>query len=202
MKKIPLNISAIQYSQSQNGAFALILKEVGGERNLPIVVGPFEAQSISIAMEKEIMLPRPLTHDLMANLLDMYKIAVEEAIIFAYQDNLFYAKLILVKDGEKQELECRTSDAVAIAIRVSAPIYTFDEILNQTTIFLDDEEEEEEEEIIEIHIDGLFDEAPEQEMNMENMEQELLEIALQKAIEDEDFETAAKLRDLINKRNN
>lgn len=242
MIKVPLLIESISTSQSQNGAFALILREIDGSRKLPIVIGSFEAQSIAIALDSEMMTPRPLTHDLLNNILIGFEIEVVEVVIHAYQDNIFYSKLILQKGNEVVEMDSRTSDAVAVAIRANVPIYTYSKILDQTSLILSDdpvEDEndgvvdelesqlqelmeqiiphignEDEEDEISFEVDDLFDDAPKKkqpekkvvDLNFpdENDTRSLLELEnlMKKAIVNENYEEAARLRDLIEKKKN
>ena len=125
MSLVRLNIKGISYSQTQSGAYALILSEENGERKLPIVIGAFEAQSIAIALEKDIRPPRPLTHDLFKNFSDRYDITVKQVIIHKLVDGVFYASLICVRDATEEIIDARTSDAIALALRFSAPIFTY-----------------------------------------------------------------------------
>ena len=131
MSLVRLNIKGISYSQTQNGAYALILSEVDGERKLPIVIGAFEAQSIAIALEKEIKPPRPLTHDLFKNFSDRFEIVIKQVIIHKLVDGVFYASLICERDKIEEIIDARTSDAIALALRYKAPIYAYDSILKK-----------------------------------------------------------------------
>ena len=125
MSLVRLNIKGISYSQTQNGAYALILNEVGGERKLPIVIGAFEAQSIAIALEKEIKPPRPLTHDLFKNFSDRFEIVVKQVIIHKLVDGVFYSSLICERDSIEEIIDARTSDAIAMVESVSAETLRF-----------------------------------------------------------------------------
>ena len=137
MQKIRLEIIGMSYSQSQSGAYALILGEVGGERRLPIIIGGFEAQSIAIELEK--MKPsRPLTHDLFKNFADHYKIDIKEVIINKFEQGVFFAKLICLHENIESNIDARTSDAVALAIRFSCPIYTNEKLLAEAGVLLDE----------------------------------------------------------------
>lgn len=207
MSLVRLNIKGISYSQTQNGAYALILNEVGGERKLPIVIGAFEAQSIAIALEKEIKPPRPLTHDLFKNFSDRFEIVVKQVIIHKLVDGVFYSSLICERDGIEEIIDARTSDAIALALRFDAPIFTYKNILDKAGIYLKAEEkqrekeEKEEEDIIE---DELLKE--EIEMKSEDtsdykkMSLEELKELLSQAVTQEDYEKAARIRDEISKR--
>ena len=136
MSLVRLNIKGISYSQTQSGAYALILSEVDGERKLPIVIGAFEAQSIAIALEKDIQPPRPLTHDLFKNFSDRFDISIKQVIIHKLVDGVFYASLICERDNVEEIIDARTSDAIALALRFSAPIFTYKNILEKAGIIL------------------------------------------------------------------
>jgi bifunctional DNase/RNase len=136
MSLVRLNIKGISYSQTQNGAYALILNEVDGDRKLPIVIGAFEAQSIAIALEKEIRPPRPLTHDLFKNFADRFEVVVKQVIIHKLVDGVFYSSLICERDKIEEIIDARTSDAIALALRFKAPIFTYKNILDKAGIYL------------------------------------------------------------------
>lgn len=207
MSLVRLNIKGISYSQTQNGAYALILNEVDGERKLPIVIGAFEAQSIAIALEKEIKPPRPLTHDLFKNFSDRFGIIVKQVIIHKLVDGVFYSSLICERDGIEEIVDARTSDAIALALRFSAPIFTYKNILDKAGIFLKADEKQrdqvkkEEEVIIE---EELLKEdielKPDDASDYKKMSIEELNELLAQAVNHEDYEKAARLRDEISKR--
>ena len=136
MSLVKLSIKGISYSQTQNGAYALILNEVDGERKLPIVIGAFEAQSIAIALEKEIKPPRPLTHDLFKNFAERFDIVVKQVIIHKLVDGVFYSSIICERDKIEEIIDARTSDAIALALRFNAPIFTYKNILDKAGIYL------------------------------------------------------------------
>src|SRR5210317_833159 len=136
MSLVRLNIKGISYSQTQSGAYALVLSEENGQRTLPIVIGAFEAQSIAIALEKEIKPPRPLTHDLFKSFADRFEIAIKQVIIHKLVDGVFYSSLICERDGIEEIIDTRTSDAIALATRFEAPIYTYENILDKAGIYL------------------------------------------------------------------
>ena len=136
MSLVELAVNRISYSQSQNGAYALILEEIEGERKLPIVIGGFEAQSIAIALDKEIQPPRPLTHDLFKNLANNYEIIIKQVIIHKLIDGIFFSSIICERDKEEEIFDARTSDAIALALRFESPIYTYDKILDKAGIIL------------------------------------------------------------------
>lgn len=206
MSLVRLNIKGISYSQTQNGAYALILNEVGGERKLPIVIGAFEAQSIAIALEKEIKPPRPLTHDLFKNFADRFEIVVKQVIIHKLVDGVFYSSLICERDGIEEIIDARTSDAIALALRFEAPIFTYKNILDKAGIYLKAEEkqreqEEKEEEIIEDELlKEEIDLPSEDTTDYKKMSLEELKELLSQAVSQEDYEKAARIRDEISKR--
>ena len=207
MSLVRLNIKGISYSQTQNGAYALILSEVDGERKLPIVIGAFEAQSIAIALEKEIKPPRPLTHDLFKNFSDRFEIVVKQVIIHKLVDGVFYSSLICEREGIEEIIDARTSDAIALALRFDAPIFTYKNILDKAGIYLKAEEkqreakEKKEEEIIEEEL--LKEEIeiqPDTTSDYKKMSLEELKELLSQAVSQEDYEKAARIRDEISKR--
>ena len=208
MSLVRLKIKGISYSQTQNGAYALILNEVDGERKLPIVIGAFEAQSIAIALEKEIQPPRPLTHDLFKNFADRFQIVIKQVIIHKLVDGVFYSSIISERDKVEEIIDARTSDAIALALRFDAPIFTYKAILDKAGIFLkfSSKDQEKEEGDDSIMVDEILQEgeaveidpgsaAPYREMSLEELNKEL-----EKAVTGEDYEKAAKLRDEISKR--
>ena len=141
MSLIKLTIKGISYSQTQSGAYALVLSEMEGTRTLPIIIGAFEAQSIAIALEKEIRPPRPLTHDLFKTFSDRFSIQIQQVIIHKLVDGVFYSSLICEKEGVEEIIDTRTSDAIAIAVRFEAPIYTYENILDKAGVNLNVDEE-------------------------------------------------------------
>lgn len=195
MNKIKLEIVGLSYSQTQSGAYALVLSEVNGNRRLPIIIGGFEAQAIAIELEK--MVPtRPLTHDLFKNFATTFNIQVKEVVIYNLVEGIFYSKLVCELNGEVTEIDARTSDAIAIGVRFKCPVYTFENILSSAGILLD--------EISESDNDALFSESEEAEEAVDSISTvsiEELENQLNEAIANEDYELASKIRDEINKRN-
>ena len=204
MSLVRLNIKGISYSQTQSGAYALILSEVDGERKLPIVIGAFEAQSIAIALEKDIRPPRPLTHDLFKNFSDRFDIVVKQVIIHKLVDGVFYASLICERDTKEEVIYARTSDAIALALRFSAPIFTYKNILEKAGIILkinpDDPEKSDDTLVFEEASMDTSSEDLEKEDSYKNLSLAELEDLLQKAVSDENYEVAAKIRDEISKR--
>lgn len=203
MSLVRLNIKGISYSQTQNGAYALILNEVDGDRKLPIVIGAFEAQSIAIALEKEIKPPRPLTHDLFKNFSDRFEIVIKQVIIHKLVDGVFYSSLICERDAVEEIIDARTSDAIALALRFKSPIFTYKNILDKAGIYLkvNPKKEEEEDSIL---VDDLVAEEIESvsvpEPTYQDKSLEELHQLLEDAVVNEDYETAAKIRDEISKR--
>ena len=204
MSLVRLNIKGISYSQTQNGAYALILNEVDGDRKLPIVIGAFEAQSIAIALEKEIRPPRPLTHDLFKNFSDRFDIVVKQVIIHKLVDGVFYSSLICERDSIEEIIDARTSDAIALALRFQAPIFTYKNILDKAGIYLKVNPKKDEQDSDSILMDDLIAEEIESAAFGEDIYKdktiEELHALLEKAVANEDYETAAKIRDEISKR--
>ncbi len=203
MSLVRLNIKGISYSQTQNGAYALILNEVDGDRKLPIVIGAFEAQSIAIALEKEIKPPRPLTHDLFKNFSDRFDIVVKQVIIHKLVDGVFYSSLICERDKIEEIIDARTSDAIALALRFQAPIFTYKNILDKAGIYLkvspEKEEGDSEDNILldEILAEEIEAKSPD---SFKGKTLEELHNILDEAVANEDYETAARVRDEISKR--
>ena len=136
-EKVKLEIVGLSYSQTQSGAYALVLSEAGGKRRLPIIIGGFEAQAIAIELEK--MTPtRPLTHDLFKSFATSFDIIIREVIIYNLVEGIFYSKIVCEKDGQTVEIDARTSDAIAIGVRFDCPVYTFENILSSAGILLDE----------------------------------------------------------------
>jgi bifunctional DNase/RNase len=202
MSLIKLSIKGISYSQTQSGAYALVLSEEEGTRTLPIIIGAFEAQSIAIALESEIRPPRPLTHDLFKTFSDRFLITVKEVIIHKLVDGVFFSSLICERDGVEEVLDARTSDAIAIAVRFEAPIYTYENILEKAGVFLKLEEEfgiEDDSELEEDSLD-LDDLVIKKESTFSDFSLKELHNKLNDAVADENYELAAKIRDEISKR--
>ena len=202
MSLIQLTIKGISYSQTQSGAYALVLSEMEGTRTLPIIIGAFEAQSIAIALETEIKPPRPLTHDLFKTFSDRFSVTVKEVIIHKLVDGVFFSSLVCEKDGVEEVLDARTSDAIAIAVRFQAPIFTYENILEKAGVFLKIEEEfgiedtpESEEDVIDIDTLILKKESSFSDVSLEELHDQL-----NTAVSDENYELAAKIRDEISKR--
>jgi hypothetical protein len=198
---VRLNIKGISYSQTQSGAYALVLSENEGERTLPIIIGASEAQSIAIALEKEIKPPRPLTHDLFKTFADRFGIHIKQVIIHKLVDGVFYSSLICENDGIEEIIDARTSDAIALAIRFGSPIFTFENILDKAGIIIKIKDQSKLEQSKFKLEDLVVDlEGAEQETGFENDSLEELNKQLEQAVINENYELAAKLRDEISKR--
>lgn len=207
MSLVRLNIKGISYSQTQNGAYALILNEVDGDRKLPIVIGAFEAQSIAIALEKDIRPPRPLTHDLFKNFADRFEIAVKQVIVHKLVDGVFYSSIICERDKIEEIIDARTSDAIALALRFNAPIFTYKNILDKAGIFLKvnpKKDESDMDPLDSVLMDDFIENEVESDLPSEPYKVKTLQelnILLNEAVENEDYEAAAHIRDEISKRN-
>lgn len=207
MSLVRLNIKGISYSQTQNGAYALILSEDKGERKLPIVIGAFEAQSIAIALEKEIKPPRPLTHDLFKNFADRFEVVVKQVIIHKLVDGVFYSSLICERDKIEEIIDARTSDAIALALRFQAPIFTYKNILDKAGIYLkgeglQDENKAKQEDVV---VEQSFMEEDDSsssssDADYKKLSLEELQASLEQAVNSEDYEKAARIRDEISRR--
>lgn len=196
MKKVRLEIVGLSYSQTQSGAYALVLGESTGTRRLPIIIGGFEAQAIAIELEK--MTPsRPLTHDLFKSFAETFDISITEVLIYNLVEGIFYAKLIC-NDGTKDvEIDARTSDAIALAVRFSCPIFTYEFILKSAGIVLDDETAAMTSEVAEAEVkEG--ESRKEDEYKSKSTEE--LKSLLQTALDEEQYEVASRIRDELNNR--
>ncbi|WP_353169354.1 bifunctional nuclease domain-containing protein [Flavobacterium sp.] len=204
MSLVKLTIKGISYSQTQNGAYALILNEVDGDRQLPIVIGAFEAQSIAIALEKEITPPRPLTHDLFKIIADKYEIVITQVIIHKLVDGVFYSSIVCEKEAKEEVIDARTSDAIALALRFNAPIFTYKNILDKAGIFLNknkqdlhsDEEIDDDDILSEPEVYG--EEEPENIYSKFSIQE--LHNLLEEAIQNEDYEKAALIKAEIDRK--
>ena len=204
LKKIKLEILGLSSSQSQTGSFALVLGEVEGNRRLPIIIGMFEAQAIAIEIEK-IIPNRPMTHDLFKSFSNAFHFHVDEIVISDLKEGVFFAKIVCTDGLKKSEVDARPSDAIAIGLRFDAPIFTYESILAEAGIVLTDQEEE----------DGKAEVKPESKTKIKkevarkssgtedykNYSIEKLNDLLKDAIDKEDYERAAKIRDELSKRN-
>jgi bifunctional DNase/RNase len=195
MKKIKLDIVGLSYSQTQSGAYALVLGEVSGRRRLPIIIGSFEAQAIAIEIEK--MTPsRPLTHDLFKSLGQAFNISVQEIIIYNLVDGIFYSKLICFDGKKTVEIDARTSDAIAVSVRFDCPIYTYEFILSTAGIVIEGNDF--------VYLENINETAEEKTATTASgftgLSDDELKSSLKQALADEAYEKAAKIRDELNKR--
>jgi len=191
MKRIELEIVALSHSMTQSQNYAVVLGERRGKRRLPIVIGSFEAQAIAVALER--MVPnRPLSHDLFKNAFDTFDIQLKEVIINNLLDGIFYARLVCLKNGELFEIDSRTSDAIALAVRFECPIFTYDFILEAAGVILEE------------HEGGGFTAVPApsnlDESSLETWPLDALRGRLQEALDSEEYEMAAKIRDEMKRR--
>lgn len=197
MNKIKLDIVGLSYSQTQSGAYALVLGEVSGRRRLPIIIGSFEAQAIAIEIEK--MTPsRPLTHDLFKSFAQAYHINIQEIIIYNLVDGIFYSKLICSDAKKTIEIDARTSDAIAVAVRFDCPIYTYEFILSSAGIVIEGNDF--------VYLENI-NETPQEPTTaatgaagFSGLSDDEIKTKLQEALAEEAYEKAAKLRDELNKR--
>ncbi len=203
MKKIKLEILGLSSSQSQTGSFALVLGEADGNRRLPIIIGMFEAQAIAIEIEK-IIPNRPMTHDLFKSFANSFNFHVEEIVISDLKEGVFFAKIVCSDGLKKSEIDARPSDAIAVGLRFDAPIFTFENILAEAGIVLTDEEEDEEKEKTEPKAEQkvkVKKESSKKGDDFKSYSIEKLNDLLKDAIDKEDYERAAKIRDELGKRN-
>ncbi len=198
MKKIELEIIAISHSITQSQSYAVVLGEVNGSRRLPIVIGGFEAQAIAVALEK--MNPsRPLTHDLMKNFLIAFGIDLHEVIINDLQEGVFYSKLVCSNEQDTIEIDSRTSDAIAMAVRFGCPIYTFENILQNAGILLEESEESKKKKTGEESLEEEIKKTGNEDLKQMSVEE--LTHLLNEVLETEDYLRAIAIRDEINSRN-
>ncbi|MEP2669230.1 MAG: bifunctional nuclease family protein [Cyclobacteriaceae bacterium] len=199
MKKIKLEILGLSSSQSQTGSFALVLGETEGNRRLPIIIGMFEAQAIAIEIEK-IIPNRPMTHDLFKSFANSFNFHVEEIVISDLKEGVFFAKIVCTDGLKKHEIDARPSDAIAIGLRFDSPIYTYENILAEAGIVLTDEEDEEEK-VEPVKESKVRVKKEKKGDDFKNYSVDKLNELLKEAIEKEDYERAAKIRDELSKRN-
>ena len=203
MKLIQLTIKGISYSETQTGAYALILKEAEGDRRLPIIIGGFEAQSIAIALEKELKPKRPLTHDLFKNFAERFNIYVKQVIIHKLVDGVFYSSLICERDKIEEIIDARTSDAIAMALRFNAPIFVYDSILKQAGFSSEKISKDDGDKSEDNWIQSFVEEQSKQKElpdDLKKLSLSKLKTLLNKLVNLEDYEKAVKIRDEISKR--
>lgn len=192
MEKIELKLLGMINSQSQSGAYTLILGESAGKRRLPILINGFEAQAILFHIE-QIKIPRPLTHDLFKNFADVFSIQFKEVIVSKFAQGIFYATLVCELDGVINNIDSRTSDAIALAVRFGCPIYAFEPVLAAAGVSIDDEPD-----IDDLATGGIIIEGDNVEFDKLSVDE--LQELMDDAIEKEDYERASQLRDIIKKR--
>ena len=197
MKKVKLEVFQIQYSQSQSGAYALVLEDPKGKRRIPIIIGGLEAQAIAVEIEK-IKPSRPLTHDLFKPLADEFGIQIREVVIYNLVEGIFFAKIVFAGSDREIEIDSRTSDAIALALRFDAPIYTFDFILSSAGIALEDDEDEGNSGDLDSEDDETDGLSSVNEFSRYTVAQ--LQEMLEQALEEEDYEKASRLRDELGSR--
>ena len=193
MSLVQLRVNRISYSQNQSGAYAMILDEVDGKRKLPVVIGEFEAQSIAVALDKDIKPHRPFTHDLFKNFAFRFDVAIKRVIITKLVDGVFYSSLICERDKIEEIIDSRTSDAISLALRFKAPIFTHENVLEKAGVIFDKED---------VPAKGTLVDELSADENYTNLSVQELERAIKKAVKKEDYELAARLRDEISKREN
>ncbi|MEJ8819154.1 bifunctional nuclease family protein [Lacibacter sp. H407] len=196
MKKIELEIVALSHSITQTHSYAVVLGEVNGLRRLPIVIGGFEAQAIAVALER--MQPsRPLTHDLMKNFMMAFNVELHEIVINDLQEGIFYSKLLCSTDHDTVEIDSRTSDALALAVRFGCPIYTYENILESAGILMEDEEKKKEEVAVS---SSQVSSSGEEKEDLKALSIEELQTLLNDVLEQEDYIRAIAIRDELSNR--
>ena len=209
MDLIKLEIHGISYSENLSGAFALVLNESKGIRKLPVVIGGFEAQAIALALQKNIKTSRPLTHELFKGFADKFEIKLKKVIIHKLVDGVFFSNMVCEKDGDTVIIDSRTSDAIAMALRFNAPIFTYESILNEVGFESDFKYEKKidfNEEDVFLNLEKNDDESlkeisyKSENIKLENMSLKKLNEMLDKSLAKEDYEFSAKVRDEIKSR--
>lgn len=200
MKKIELEIVALSHSITQNNSYAIVLGEVSGQRKMPIVIGAFEAQAIAVALER--MQPtRPLTHDLFFGFMTKFAIDLLEVIVYKIEEGIFFSKLVCIQNNaEIIEIDSRTSDALALAVRANCRIYTYENIIESASLYLNNEDRPTKRAIQAKSVSKENEESSGQEKNLKNMSREELHVLLQQVLEQEDYVRAISIRDEINNR--
>ena len=189
MSLVKLQVNRISYSQNQSGAYALILDEVDGVRKLPVIIGEFEAQSIAVALDDDIQLQRPFTHDLFRNFSVRFEIHIKRVIIQKLVDGVFYSSLICEHDQIEEIIDSRTSDAISLALRFHAPIFAHENVLEKAAVVIDDKS-----------LDKQTVNETKDTDDLHHLSVDELQARIQKALKKEEYELAVKLRDEIAKR--
>lgn len=197
MERVKLEILGLSYSQTQAGAYALILAVENSEQRIPIIIGGFEAQSIAIQLES-LVPPRPLTHDLFHEFAKSYSIFLKEVLIYKLEEGVFYSSLYFESNGKTKIIDARTSDAVALALRFKVPIYTTKDIVEKAGIIINLSKGKESSNVNEVKTES----SPDYETDITKLKVKELESLMQKAIENEDYEKASYIRDEINRKKN
>ncbi|MDP4206494.1 MAG: DUF151 domain-containing protein [Bacteroidota bacterium] len=192
MKKVRINVLGLSVSQTQSGAYALVLAEEDGDRRIPIIIGPVEAQSIAIQLEG-LTPPRPLTHDLFLNVARAFDITIKEVLIYKLEEGIFYAEIDCVQKGKEIRIDSRTSDAVALALRFDCPIYTTEDIMDKAGIVIEQEKTKDD-------LDESTDSDEENAEDLAELSLDDLNEILNEAVQEEDYERASKIRDEIKRR--
>ena len=194
MSLVRLYINGISYSGTQNNMYALILSEMNSKLRLPIIVGAFEAHAIATALDKEEKKRRPQTHDLFKNFADQFQIRVKQVVIHKFSEGIFYTNMICEQAGQEYYIEARPSDAIALAIRFGTPIFTYKDILNEAGIVLSFTNQEED------TLQEISYSETNQKKEWKSYLTDELKTLLNESLEKEDYETAAQIRDEINRR--
>ena len=203
MKLIELKIKGISYSETQSGAYALILSEVSGNRKLPIIIGGFEAQAIAIGIEEEVKPSRPLTHDLFKDFANIFEVSIKKVIIHKLIDGVFFSNIICIKNNVEKILDSRTSDAIAMAIRFEAPIFIYESIIKSAGFTSNRKTESKKMKSDKNWMDKTSEIEKENKLpsNLKNLSKSELKNLLKKLVANEEYENAAKIRDLISQKN-
>ncbi|MBN8834710.1 MAG: hypothetical protein ABS68_13915 [Niastella sp. SCN 39-18] len=197
MKKIELEIVALSHSITQTHSYAVVLGEVNGLKRLPIVIGGFEAQAIAVALER--MNPsRPLTHDLMKNFMMAFDVELHEIVINDLQEGIFYSKLVCSSQNDTVEIDSRTSDALALAVRFGCPIYTYENILNEAGVLMEEESKKPDEELSKVSTTSTEESTGEDDLKTKTLDE--LNKLLNDVLEQEDYIKAIAIRDEIKSR--
>jgi uncharacterized protein len=197
MKKVKLNILGLSYSQTQTGAYALVLSETDGNRRIPIIIGAVEAQAIAIQLEG-LKPPRPLTHDLFLNVALAFDIEIAEVFIHKLEEGIFYAEIVCEQNSNRIRVDSRTSDAIALALRFECPIFTTEEIIEKAGIIMEFDDAHELGE--EPEDSNFLKKTSARHIDYSEYSSEELKELLDAAIADEDYEKASEIRDEINRR--
>ena len=200
MDLVRLFVKRISYNHSQNDAFVLIMNELESDLKLPIVIGTFEAQAIALELERNIIPPRPLTHDLFKNLADTFSIQVRRVVIYKLEEGIFYSNMLCAQNNKERTIDARTSDAIAIALRFNAPIYTYKEIVERAGIYIPLPNEDNKKQPVSPSLDDVADDESRNRYSKYSLSE--LKKMLSECVENEDYEMAAQVRDEISKRDN